>query len=213
MTPAKLLEAALRSDSARPLLTWYDDSSGERIELSVATAANWAAKTANYLVDELGLDRGDRIGLRPTTHWLCVVVLLGAWTAGVAVDLSDQPADVALPGDPAVWMRAVLAQPDALLVPAADDQAVGLLTAAREWSLADLVTAAQGPPLHCRVLSTRPLDDADSIIDSVVTPVACDGSAVLVTNVDAQKLAARAGMERVTHTADVALPGVAPLRA
>ena len=44
-----MLTASLRRDGTRPLLTWYDDASGERIELSVATAANWAAKTANLL--------------------------------------------------------------------------------------------------------------------------------------------------------------------
>ena len=39
MTPADLLDQQLRRDGTRPLLTWYDDATGERIELSVATAA------------------------------------------------------------------------------------------------------------------------------------------------------------------------------
>ena len=211
MTPGQLLDVALRRDGARPLLTWYDDGSGERIELSVATAANWAAKTANYLVDELDLGPGDAIGLAPTTHWLSVVVLLGAWTAGVGVDLTGN-ADVALPGDPATWMRAVLAQPDALLTAPGGDADVGLTGAARSWTLAELVEAAGNPQPQCRVLSTRSLADADAVVDSVVVPLVADGSAVLVVNADEPRLAAKAESEHVTHAAGVTVPGVAPLR-
>ena len=52
--------ARSRRDPTRPLLTWYDDATGERTELSGATLANWVAKTANLLVDGLGLGPGDR---------------------------------------------------------------------------------------------------------------------------------------------------------
>src|SRR3954447_21864841 len=90
VTISDLLAREARRDGARPLLTWYDDSSGDRIELSVATAANWAAKTANLLVDEHGLGPGDAIALTPASHWLTAVVVLGAWTAGVAVDLRQE---------------------------------------------------------------------------------------------------------------------------
>ena len=211
MTPGQLLDAALRRDGARPLLTWYDDRSGERIELSVATAANWAAKTANHLVDELDLGPGDVVGLDPTTHWLSVVVLLGAWTAGVGVDLTGA-ADFVLPGDPMVWMRTVLAQPDALLVTPAGDADIGLVTAQRSWTLSDLVEAADAAPAHSRLLTTRALDDAHAIVDAVVTPLACDGSVVLLTNADVDRLSVRATTERVTHAVGVALPGVATLR-
>ena len=210
-TPGQLLDAALRRDGARPLLTWYDDGSGERIELSVATAANWAAKTANHLVDDLDLQPGDAIGLEPTSHWLSPVVLLGAWTAGVAVDLTGS-AEIALPGDQAMWMRTVLAQPDALLVTPAGDADIGIVTAQRSWSLAELVMAAGNPPPHCRVLSTRPLADVDAVIDLLAVPLVADGSAVLVTNADDDRLPARATTERVTHAVGIAVPGVAPLR-
>ena len=37
-----------------PRITYYDDASGERIEVSTVTLANWAAKTANLLRDEMG---------------------------------------------------------------------------------------------------------------------------------------------------------------
>jgi hypothetical protein len=208
VTPGRLLDAALRRDGARPLLTWYDDASGERIELSVATAANWAAKTANFLVDDHGLDDGDSIGLSPTSHWLSVVVLLGAWTAGVGVDVTGEARDLVLPGDPAGFMRAVLAQPDALLVAPATDASIGIVCAARSWTLAELLAAAAEPGPHSRILSTHSLDTAQAVVDAVITPLACDGSAVLVTNADPDKLASHAQTERVTHTAGIDVAGL-----
>jgi hypothetical protein len=212
VTPGRLLDAALRRDGARPLLTWYDDRSGERIELSVATASNWAAKTANFLADEHGLDDSDAIGLAPTSHWLSVVVLLGAWTAGIGVDLTGAARSVVLPGDPTALMRAVLPQPDSLLIAPATGASVGIITAVRNWTLAELVAAAAEPGPRSRVLATRPLDTAEAIADAVVTPLACDGSAVLVTNPDADKLAGRAQTEHVTHTAGFDLAGLPRLR-
>ena len=58
MTPDRLLTQAVADDPARPLITFYDDSTGERVELSVVTFANWVAKTANLLVDGLGASPG-----------------------------------------------------------------------------------------------------------------------------------------------------------
>src|SRR5262245_66226190 len=57
MIVGTLLAAA---DPTRPLLTWYDDTTGERTELSGATLGNWVAKTANLLVDGVGAGPGDR---------------------------------------------------------------------------------------------------------------------------------------------------------
>ena len=56
--PTHLLDAALRRDPARPLITFYDDATDERTELSVTTFANWVAKTANLARDDLGLEPG-----------------------------------------------------------------------------------------------------------------------------------------------------------
>ena len=58
-TFAAILEAERRRDGGRPLVTWYDETTGERVELSVATYANWVAKTASLLVEEHDLERGD----------------------------------------------------------------------------------------------------------------------------------------------------------
>jgi uncharacterized protein (TIGR03089 family) len=76
----------------QPLITFYDDASGERAELSGATLANWVAKTANLLVDGLGLGVGDRAAVRLPPHWQTAAVLLGCWTAGLTVDLTGESA-------------------------------------------------------------------------------------------------------------------------
>lgn len=80
-----LVAARLRTDPGRPLLTAYDDATGERTELSTTTYANWVSKTANLLIDELGLDEGDVVLLDLPVHWLVPVFLGAAWSAGLAV--------------------------------------------------------------------------------------------------------------------------------
>ena len=53
-----LIERRLRRDPSSPFVTYYDDATGERTELSVVTYANWISKTANLFADELMLDPG-----------------------------------------------------------------------------------------------------------------------------------------------------------
>jgi uncharacterized protein (TIGR03089 family) len=88
-TPAGLLEDALARDPGRPLLTFYDDASGERTELSVATFANWVAKTANLLVDDLAVAPGARVRLRLPVHWQTAVWLQACWALGAVAVLDD----------------------------------------------------------------------------------------------------------------------------
>jgi uncharacterized protein (TIGR03089 family) len=83
-TPADLLASALAADASRPLVTFYDDATGERIELSVKTFANWVAKTANLLVDGLDAEPGDRVALALPPHWQSAVWLMACWSAGLA---------------------------------------------------------------------------------------------------------------------------------
>jgi uncharacterized protein (TIGR03089 family) len=89
--------AVLAGDPAQPLLTWYDDATGDRAELSGATLANWVAKTANLLVDGCGLSAGDVAAVDLPPHWQTAAVLLGCWSAGLrtAINGPDGPADVA----------------------------------------------------------------------------------------------------------------------
>ncbi|EFQ82665.1 conserved hypothetical protein TIGR03089 [Aeromicrobium marinum DSM 15272] len=84
------------ADRSAPFVTHYDESTGERTELSATTAANWVAKTANFLVDELDAAPGTRLRLGLPTHWQRVVWLLSAWEVGAAV--TDGPADIGVSG-------------------------------------------------------------------------------------------------------------------
>lgn len=98
-TFSAVLARQLATDPGRPLLTFYDHASGERTELSVATYANWVAKTASLLVDELDLERGQVLRVDLPTHWLGPVFLGAAWTAGLAVSLDgDAVADAWVTG-------------------------------------------------------------------------------------------------------------------
>lgn len=95
-TIGQLFAATVATDPAKPLLTWYDDATGERTELSGATLANWVAKTANLLVDGCGLGPGSVASIALPPHWQTASIMLAAWTAGLAVSHSpDVPADVA----------------------------------------------------------------------------------------------------------------------
>ncbi|TJZ42465.1 TIGR03089 family protein [Streptomyces piniterrae] len=91
-TPADLLRSALAADPARPLVTFYDDATGERVELSVATFANWVAKTANYLQGDLAAEPGDRLALLLPAHWQTAVWLLACSSVGVVADVGGDPA-------------------------------------------------------------------------------------------------------------------------
>ncbi|MFF3466974.1 TIGR03089 family protein [Streptomyces sp. NPDC001984] len=91
-TPADLLRSALAADPGRPLVTFYDDATGERVELSVATFANWVAKTANLLQDEMSAQPGDRLALLLPAHWQTAVWLLAASSVGVVADMAGDPA-------------------------------------------------------------------------------------------------------------------------
>jgi uncharacterized protein (TIGR03089 family) len=91
-TPADLLSSSLAADPARPLVTFYDDATGERVELSVATLANWVAKTANLLQGDLAAEPGDRLALLLPAHWQTAVWLLACSATGVTADLHGDPA-------------------------------------------------------------------------------------------------------------------------
>ncbi|MBO0839302.1 MAG: TIGR03089 family protein [Sciscionella sp.] len=81
----RLLLPLLATDSARPLITHYDDGIGSRVELSVATVTNWAAKTANWLCDEFDVAPGSPVAVALPAHWQTLGVLLGAWWCGAHV--------------------------------------------------------------------------------------------------------------------------------
>lgn len=126
-TPADLLRTALTDDPARPFLTFYDDATGERVELSVATFANWVAKTAGLLQDHVGMLPGQRLGIALPVHWQTAVYLQACWAAGV----------VAHPGD--------AVDADDVVVTAADRVAEAAGRDVIALSLRPALEAARGP--------------------------------------------------------------------
>ena len=84
-TPADLLAAVLRRAPAAPLVTHYDDATGDRVELSALTLANWVAKTANLLQEEFDVGPGSTVAVALPVHWQTAAVLLAAWSCGAAV--------------------------------------------------------------------------------------------------------------------------------
>jgi uncharacterized protein (TIGR03089 family) len=93
---AAILDPMLRADPVGPRITYYDDATGERIEISAVTLANWAAKTGNLLRDELGAGPASRVAVLLPAHWQTAAVLFGVWWIGADVVLGGSEADVAL---------------------------------------------------------------------------------------------------------------------
>lgn len=91
-----ILDPMLRADPVGPRITYYDDATGERIELSAVTLANWAAKTGNLLRDELAAGPASRVAILLPAHWQTAAVLFGVWWIGAQAILDDSSADVAL---------------------------------------------------------------------------------------------------------------------
>ena len=84
-----LLLPLMRGDAHRPRLTTY--AGGFRTELSTASLANWSAKVAGLLVDELGLAPGGLVFVGVGAGWQTAPILLGSWWAGMTVTDLDLP--------------------------------------------------------------------------------------------------------------------------
>src|SRR4051812_5373340 len=91
-----LLAPLLAGDPARPLITFYDDATGERIELSGATFGNWVAKTANLLRDECNVEPGAPVAVLLPAHWQTAVALCAIWSCGAEAVADPAGAEVAL---------------------------------------------------------------------------------------------------------------------
>ncbi len=145
-----VLGPLLRTDPHRPRVTTY---SGElRTELSTASLANWSAKVAGLLLDELGCRPGDLVFVGVGPGWQTAPILLGAWWAGLVVTDLD------------------LAECAAAFVPDGADPAVGA---------ADEVFVVSGHPLgapsrsvaaHQRDFTTAVLPQADRFQPRDVSP-------------------------------------------
>jgi uncharacterized protein (TIGR03089 family) len=90
-----LVAALLATDPTRPVLTFYDDESGERTELSGITLENWIAKTANLLVDGCGIGEDDEVAIWLPPHWQTAAILLACWRIGATVAYGQPTAEAA----------------------------------------------------------------------------------------------------------------------
>jgi len=225
---SELLNRRVRSDGARPLVTWYGPDGG-RTELSAVSFANWVDKTANLLVDTLGLGGGDAVAMplarRHPGHWMTLVWYAATWRAGMCVDLGpDTVASVDVVG------------PELDLTSAADHLAcslhplglgftsplpTGVIDYAAEVKIEpDAYLGPQADPdglawrepgrsiTQTRLLDVEPVHDrvlvtADqpwtAVRDALLRPVLGGGSAVVATGLDDDRLAAVIGDERATR--------------
>jgi uncharacterized protein (TIGR03089 family) len=76
----------------KPFLTYYDEGTGERVELSYRTFDNWLAKTGNLIQDELFTGPGDRIALHARPHWLSAVWAVAPLLTGAVAAPWGEPA-------------------------------------------------------------------------------------------------------------------------
>ncbi|KKK07260.1 TIGR03089 family protein [Micromonospora sp. HK10] len=67
------------------LLTYCDDTTGERTALTAHQLGDWAGRCAALLRDGCGLRPGDRVAVLLPPHWRTAAVLIGAWSVGLAV--------------------------------------------------------------------------------------------------------------------------------
>lgn len=179
-TFAETLGAQLRRDPGRPLVTFYDHATDERVELSVTTYANWVAKASGLLVDVADLERGMSLRIDLPPHWLSTVFLGAAWTVGLRVTTAEDPdAVVCGPDGLAVWGPRASALPvlacslRPLGVRFAEPLPAGVLDVGVEiWSQPDGFTAwdpPTGDDLATDALTQDGLHDLTAAVGSALT--------------------------------------------
>lgn len=80
------------ADPARPFVTFYDDATDDRVELSYASFGNWVAKTANLIQDTLLARAGELIAIYLPPHWQTLVWLVACWDTGLVAAPRLDPA-------------------------------------------------------------------------------------------------------------------------
>lgn len=206
-TVVEALAAALRSSPGRPLLTTYDEATGERVELSVATFDNWVCKLANLFGGDWDLEPGDLVAVRLAKPWHLVAATMGAWTAGLTVTL-DPAATVAVPIGPwESFAHDVPGQPDLLLIPSLVRTADPALREASGTSThADLVArgceaaAAMGLGAGGRLATDLDLTTPAGFEATVLAPLATGSSVVHVSGASDERRQRVAEQERATCT-------------
>lgn len=220
-----LTEALLRpllASPGRPLITHYDDAAGTRVELSVATLANWAAKTANWLTDEHALEPGDPVAVLLPPHWQTAGILLGAWWCGACIvadpvgatvvfappngtgalvsldpmgrDLGTEPP----PGSVDFIADVRMYGDDFLPLTPVPGTTPALVESTVDHALAEAQRRAKSLGPNARVLSTLDWTIPDGLLDGFLAVLAAGASLVQVSNPDPDKLPAHRAAERTT---------------
>lgn len=224
---AAVLDPLLRADPMGPRITYYDDATGERIELSTVTLANWAAKTANLLRDEFGAGPGTRVAVLLPAHWQTAAVLLGVWWIGAEVVLSG-PADLALctverldeadeavsGGEVAVLSLDPFGKPVPDLPVGVTDYATAVRVHGDQYvaeprpgpalegqSVEEVLASARTADLSAgdRVMSSLPWSTAQEIITNLLAVFVAGASLVQVAHPDPTVLERRRETEKVTR--------------
>ncbi len=228
-TPSALLQAALRRDPAGPLITYYDDATGERTELSATTLANWVAKTANLLTDDTGVEAGQEVAVLLPAHWQTAVVLLALWSIGAqptpdasaAVVIADEPR---LPNPTDAQGRDVIGLSLAPMNGPLQDPRPGVLDYAAEVLSAGDAFAASQPSGQMETMAAQAWVDetglgggdrvlvagalgSEEALDWLLTPLVAQASIVLCRNADQDRLTRRVAEEGVTVTIGVTVEG------
>ncbi|WP_433166490.1 TIGR03089 family protein [Kribbella sp. CA-247076] len=219
----ELFAAAVQRDGGAPFLTYYDDATGERIELSAVTTANWVAKTANLLVDEYDLESGETVAIGLPPHWLGVVWALSTWSTGAALTsgtgtLAITGPDVAIRGERETVASALLPLGGRFREPLPDgvhdygaevynhpdlfvpfDPPSPASPAYDELTHEELIGTAE--PIADRILVTRDLVSRDGV-GLLIGVIAGGGSIVLCRNLDEAKLERRLSDEKVDRVVE-----------
>ena len=95
--PGRAPAPLVTSDPGRPRMTVYDDTDsptrGERIELSARVLANWVAKAANLLQDDLDVGPARSCVLDLPPHWRTLYWALAVWSVGGCVEVPPTAPD------------------------------------------------------------------------------------------------------------------------
>jgi uncharacterized protein (TIGR03089 family) len=234
------LHVAVASDAARPRLTYYDDVSGERVELSAHTLANWVIKTANLLIDDVGVEPGARVSLHLPLHWLAAVWVIAADAVGANVQTptsrgpegrleSVVDVETSFGTERFAVSLAPMAMPLGVARPEGtrdfcaevrtmpDSAAEPLDRPSPLSELASVRAADLGMAPQARVaqFAGPGWTSLDAVVDGLLAPLLVDGSAVWTKSPDATRASSRWSAEQVTAVVghvpqDLLVPGEIP---
>ena len=232
-----LLRPLLQGDARTPRLTTY--VGGFRTELSTASLANWSAKVAGLLLDELGLQPGDGVHVAVGAGWQTAPILLGTWWAGLTVhddesgsmvsfvpDGGDAGTDevFVVSGHPlgapsqqvAAHQRdfttAVLPQADRFSPRGPAGSRAVATRGGRALTITELLMASSSVGLEpgSRLASNELWTLPDGVVSGLLGALAAGGSLVWSDSAEAE-LVDQARAERATVTAGFAVPGLPQL--